>query len=111
MLRLLQTTALYEMKRKPYKLNAPGDFYVEDGECISCALPASESPNLIGEDEESEYGYHCYFKKQPQTDAEVEDAINAMHVSCCWALRYKGNDKNIIEKIKLIDSESQIDAM
>ena len=97
------------MNRKPYKLNVAGDFYVEDGECISCALPASESPSLIGEDEASKYGYHCYFKKQPQTTEEIDEAINAMHVSCCWALRYKGKDASTINKIKAVNLQEQID--
>ena len=97
------------MSRTPYKLNVPGDFYVENGECVACMLPAGESPNLIGEDEDSEYGYHCYFKKQPDSENEVHDAINAMVVSCCEALRYKGKNETTIKLIIDAGEGSQID--
>ena len=92
------------MSKKAYKLNAPGDFFIEDGECLACTLPISKSPNLIGEDD-----FHCYFKKQPKSDEEIEDAIFAMEVSCCGAVRYKGKDTNIIEKIKAKNLEGQLD--
>ena len=93
---------------KRYKLNVPGDFYVEDGECIACTLPASEAPNLIGEDE-AEDGYHCYFKKQPVSDKEINHAIDAMRVSCCSALRYSGTNQSIIKKIRLAGEGERID--
>lgn len=92
------------MSKKPYKLNVEGDFFVEDGECLACTLPITEAPDLIGEDE-----YHCYFKKQPKTDEEIRDAIFAMEVSCCEAVRYKGKDTDVIAKIKAKNLESQID--
>lgn len=95
------------MKNKPYKLNAEGDFYVEDGHCISCTIPHFESPNLIGEDYTA--GYHCYFKKQPETAEEIEDAINAMNVSCCASLRYKGTDSIVINKIIEVGLHEQVD--
>jgi len=98
------------MKRIPYKLNVPGDFFVEDGQCISCTLPFSESPNLIGEDEDPEVGYHCYFKKQPKSEGDIQDAINAMEVACCGALYYKGNNKRILAKLKALNLGAQIDS-
>ena len=95
---------------KRYKLNVAGDFYVVDGLCISCTMPVSESPNLIGEDV-SDDGYHCYFKKQPQNSGEIQEAINAIYVSCCGALGYGGSDKSIIEIIKLNGDDGQIDVI
>ena len=92
-----------------YKLNVPGDFYVKDGECIACTMPVSESPDLIGEDENADVGYHCYFKKQPVTLVEIESALNAMDVSCCGAHRYCGSNSSIINKIKARGLGNQID--
>ena len=94
-----------------YKLNVLGDFYVEDGECIACEMPIAESPDLIAEDGSSDIGYHCYYKKQPENDAEVKSAINAMEVSCCEAHRYCGKDSNIINEIIKRGLNSQIDAI
>lgn len=91
------------------KLNIQGDFYVENGECIACTLPVTESPELIGADESAGIGYHCYFKKQPENNVEVESAINAMEVSCCEAHRYCGKDQKIIKQITARGLESQID--
>ena len=93
---------------KRYKLNVPGDFYVEDGCCVACTLPVSEAPNLIGEDE-TNGGYHCYFKKQPTTPEEVNEAIFALEVSCVGCIRYGGDNSEIIEKIVASGSAAQID--
>jgi hypothetical protein len=92
-----------------YKLNVLGDFYVEDGQCISCTMPILESPNLIGEDNSSDTGYHCYFKKQPESPSEIQSAIDAMDVSCCEAHRYCGSDSKIIQMLKARGLKSQID--
>ena len=98
------------MNRRAHKLNVPGDFYVEDGECISCGMPESESPNLVGSVDDPISGHHCFFKKQPQNDGEVRDAIRAMQVSCCSALRYRGNDKAIIHLISVAGELNQVDS-
>ena len=71
-----------------YHENSQGDFYVENGVCTSCGAPQAEAPDLI-DHSKLEYG-HCYFKKQPETDEEIERAINAIAVSCISGLRYGG---------------------
>jgi len=81
---------------KAYKLNVEGDFYVEDGECITCMISVEEAPDLMGFDEKEG---HCYFKKQPATEKEIENAIEEIDVSCCSALRYCGTDPKIIKKL------------
>jgi len=89
-----------ELTRHPraHPLNAPGPFFVENGECISCGVPEHVAPDLIGHDyyrgDESSYG-HCYFKKQPETPGEIERAILAVNSSCCGALLYGGDDRKI----------------
>ncbi len=80
---------------KAYHLNAPGDFYVEDGMCISCEAPEHEAPDLMAHDETG----HCYFKRQPQSSAETDRAILALTVGCCGATRYRGRDPEIIARL------------
>lgn len=84
-------------------MNAAGAFYVVNGECISCLLPEGEAPELMG------MGDHCYFKRQPATSAEVENAIKAVTVSCCNALRYAGTDNSIILRLKQLNCGDRCD--
>ncbi len=90
----------YSLERKPHPLNAAGPFYsIADG-CITCLAPQCAAPNLIGlYDEGTNARSHCFFKKQPQTQEEVEEAISAMAVSCVENLRYAGNDPVILNSL------------
>lgn len=83
-----------------FPLNAPGDFFVEDGMCIACAAPEHEAPELMAHTEHEADGYHCYFRRQPETPEEVEHAIRAVCVSCCEAVRYGGNDPKILGRLE-----------
>jgi len=78
-----------------YPLNE-GDFYINDGECISCGAPQVEAPDLI---EHGRSDGHCFFKKQPQTESELDQAINALMVSCIGALRYGGIEEKILKRL------------
>jgi len=40
--------------------------------------------------------YHCYFQKQPSTQEELRQAIQAIRVSCCQMVRYAGTDPKIL---------------
>lgn len=80
-----------------YPENVQGDFYVQNQACISCGAPQAEAPDLI-EHTKLDYG-HCYFKKQPETQEEIERAINAMSVSCIAGIRYGGKDKSILKRM------------
>jgi len=42
---------------------------------------------------------HCYFRKQPQTAFEIEQAVKAIAVSCCDALVYDGSDPEILKRL------------
>jgi len=90
-----------------YSENSQGDFYVEDGVCTSCGAPQAEAPDLI-DHSKLEYG-HCYFKKQPKTDGEIERAINAIAVSCISGLRYGGTDEKILKRLYEIGEGGQCD--
>lgn len=88
-----------------YHENSQGDFYVIDGVCTSCGAPQAEAPDLI---DHSKYG-HCYFKKQPETEEEIESAINAIAVSCISGLRYGGTNENILKRLYEIGEGEQCD--
>jgi hypothetical protein len=53
--------------------------------------------------------YHCYFKRQPQTPEEVQQAIRAVHVGCCGAVRYGGRDPQIINRLRALGSSDDCD--
>jgi len=55
-----------------------------------------------------EYG-HCYFKKQPKTEDEIEKAINTIAVSCISGLRYGGTDEKILKRLYEIGEGGQCD--
>lgn len=90
-----------------YSENAQGDFYVENDVCIKCGAPQVEAPDLI-DHSKLEYG-HCYFKKQPKTEDEIERAIQAIAVSCISGLRYGGTNENILRRLYEIGADGQCD--
>jgi hypothetical protein len=100
-----------ETPRAPFPLNAPGDFYVEDGLCIACEAPEHEAPALMShvKDGSRDDCYHCYFKRQPQTPEEVQQAIRAVQVACCGAVRYGGRDPQIVSRLRALGSSDDCD--
>lgn len=88
----------------PYPKNAPGDFYVGSGECMSCGVPRQEAPELISHSKQ-EYG-HCYFHRQPHSDEEVQQAIKAIAASCCEAIYYCGDDPAILKRLQKLGMEN-----
>ena len=90
--------------------NAPGPFYVEDDSCIQCEAPSVAAPDLIGTDDQR-WGYHCYFRRQPETPEEVDRAVEACVFSCVRAVRYAGDDPAILEKFREYKSENSCDAL
>jgi hypothetical protein len=85
--------------------NAPGDFYVERGQCIICMLPVETAPGIFGFHDASTVsgshaGSHCYVARQPSSSAEVASAVEALTHSCCQAIRYAGTDPDIIARIR-----------
>jgi hypothetical protein len=97
----------------PYPKNAPGPFYVQSECCIACSAPEQEAPDLMdhGEWPDGEEGYHCYFKRQPETPDEVERAISACVVSCVRAVRYAGNNPKILKRFRELRSEDSCDVL
>lgn len=93
-------------KRKRFALNVAGDFYVEAGMCIFCEAPIHEAPDLMVMDDVSQ---HCYFKRQPATLEEMEQAIMAVAVGCCGAVRYGGTDPAVIHRLAEFQSTDACD--
>jgi hypothetical protein len=104
----LEGCPMDEKPYPPYPKNAPGPFYVEKGCCICCEAPSHEAPDLIAHDED---GGHCYFKRQPETPEEVERAIRACRVSCVGAVRYSGDDPEILRRFRELGSIDSSDAL
>lgn len=88
-----------------HPLNAPGDFYVERGLCTNCGAPEAEAPMLMAHDDED----GCYFHRQPETDAEVQCAINATWASCMAAPRYAGTDERVRIRLSVLRSRDNCD--
>jgi hypothetical protein len=99
-----QTKAEIPPSEPPQRVpeNAPGDFYVEANMCTRCCLAHIEAPGLMN-DPNAEFR-ECFFRRQPQTEAEVEQAINAVWVSEMGALRYGGTDQSIIRRLHAMKS-------
>ncbi len=89
--------------------NVPGDFYVVNDLCLRCCLPHGEAPELLN-DLAKDFD-QCYFRRQPQSPAETEQAIQAIHVSCVCALRYAGSDPQILARLKELGDAHQCDQL
>jgi hypothetical protein len=85
-------------KFKAHPQSAPGDFYVVNGECVTCGAPHAVAPDLIGWATGPGYS-HCIWKKQPETELELAQAFDAFAASCVGCYRYAGNDPAVIERI------------
>src|SRR5262245_57616673 len=99
------------MAEARFRLNAPGDFYVQDGRCITCMTPHAVAPSLMGFHSTSRSDSHCYFARQPQTAEEVAAAVSAVTHSCCAALRYAGKDPAVLQALADLGAAESCDAL
>lgn len=81
---------------KPYPKNVVGDFYVEDGCCITCLVPEFYAPSLMGFDENES---HCFVAKQPTNQNEVYQIIKATWAAEVQCIRYAGQNPQIISRL------------
>lgn len=86
--------------------NAEGDFYTSgtqnqkgewSGDCLACTLLEQKAPTLLSPSGDDHY--NTYFIKQPKTEEELQQAINAAGACCVNAIRYGGKDKKIIRRM------------
>src|SRR5262245_11746356 len=75
--------------------NVPGPFYTT-GECLACGAPEHEAPTCLAplDDDNGD----TYFVRQPETAEELAGVISAMHSCCVSAIRYGGEDPQIIRR-------------
>jgi hypothetical protein len=84
-------------KFKPHPQSAPGDFYVENGQCLACGVPHVVAPDLVGWADEKLP--HCIWRKQPQTRDEYERAVKVLEGQELDCHRYAGNDPAILRRL------------
>jgi hypothetical protein len=91
---------------KAHPCNAPGDFYVEDGCCITCGVPHMVAPDLFGwTDDES----HCFVRRQPASPEEVDSAVHALWSAEASCIRYRGTDRALLNRIAEMGEADQCD--
>ena len=72
-------------KSSKWDQNAAGRFYVDD-QCIACDACIVEAPKFFEMNDEDG---HAFVKLQPQTDADIENCIEALEACPVEAI---GND-------------------
>ena len=83
--------------------SALGNFYVQDTCCMSCGVPQSIAPDLVGWT--SENLTQCYWLKQPQTADELDRAIKIIHTQELGCHRYSGKDPAILGRLPAEDCD------
>lgn len=81
------------MPARPYPLNVPGDWYVEDGCCLICTVPGDIAPDLFAVNEEP---LHCYVCRQPETPRHLNQMLEAAWYADLECIRYRGKSPDII---------------
>ena len=78
----------------------PGDWVVDHETCMACGAPPVEAPDLmhLGTGPYPQ----CYFKKQPESPEEVDQACRAAWASCCDQVQYVGDDPAIHRRMSEI---------
>jgi hypothetical protein len=89
-----------DLTRLSHPQNALGPFYVRNGECMACGAPELEAPTMMSHDGRG----HCFFARQPMTREETNAAILSTWASCCGAVRYGGEDHEILVRLAEIGS-------
>ena len=84
--------------RNAHAANVPGDFYVEDGCCLSCGMPTTVAADLF----EYDTSGHCYVRKQPIAPDEIDRMVSAFQVQDVGCIRYKGSNRII--QVRLVES-------
>jgi hypothetical protein len=77
--------------------SAAGDFYVLSDCCVTCGVPQVAAPDLV-EWTNDPYPV-CYWKKQPGTAQEIEQAITVFDAQEFNCHRYRGRDPEIQKRI------------
>jgi hypothetical protein len=84
---------------RPHPANVPGDFYVEDGCCMTCEVPLRWAPDLFAWCFDSEGSPHCFVKKQPETSDEEDRMFEAVRHAEAGCIRYCGRNRAIQQRL------------
>lgn len=80
---------------KPHHQNAAGPFYVVNGCCTACGVPEATAPDMFAYDADM----HCYLKKQPTSELEVEKTLRVMRRQELGCVRYGGTDAHVLLRL------------
>jgi ferredoxin len=75
-------------KQSKFDQNIDGAFYVDD-QCIACDACTMEAPDFFAMNDDEG---HAYVFKQPTTEKEHTDCINALEACPVEAIGKDGND-------------------
>ena len=84
-----------------YHKNAAGPFYVSD-QCIICGLPKETAPENFAWDCTvgcTDCPTSCYIQRQPETEAQLCQIIEAMLGSEVENIRYCGSDPAVLRRL------------
>jgi hypothetical protein len=85
--------------------NAAGPFYVLNGCCTACGVPTAIAPELFEFDSTD----HCYVKRQPGSNAEMEKALHVLRGQELGCVRYRGTDEAILRRLAEAGEADQCD--
>ncbi len=91
-----------------HPLNVPGDFYVQDGCCVSCLVPFEAAGDMLRFDDEVR---HCYVCRQPASSGEERSMAEAIGLSEVRCIRYGGTDASILRLLSQAGEQDQCDAI
>lgn len=77
-----------------YPNNTPGAFYVDD-QCIDCDMCRLSAPDFFARDDE---GAHSYVHRQPVTEEEITECLEAVDECPVEAIGSDGGDVKIDRK-------------
>jgi ferredoxin len=83
------------MAYPPNPKNVPGPFYVRDGCCTACGITENEAPDHFTYDEHGQ----CYVRKQPCTQQETDQMVQAMWGAEFDCIRYRGRDPDVFQRL------------
>ncbi len=86
------------MRELRHPRNAPGPFYCDARLCVSCGEPLRAAPQLMAVDVDGDV--QCYFRKQPETREELEQACRAVEAACCGGVCYGGQDPKVLARLE-----------
>jgi hypothetical protein len=75
-----------------------GEFYVQQGCCLSCGVPQAVAPTLVGW-RDIQNSTDCYWIRPPRSPDELEQAIKVIHAQELDCHRYAGTDPKVTRRL------------